>query len=135
LSAQNALIAAFPATLLASAVLLIALARHDFTFAYVAEHTSHDLPLSYTLSAFWGGQEGSLLLWLVGLTGCAALAGWLNRRQRDLMAWTVPVFGLIAVFFSFMLCFVSSPFNVQPAPSDGQGVGRGLPTPSMLPHP
>ena len=135
LSAQNALIAAFPATLVASAVLIIALARHDFTFAYVAEHTSHNLPLPYTLSAFWGGQEGSLLLWLVILTGYAALAVWLNRRQRELMAWTVPVFGLIAVFFGFMLCFVSSPFHQQPAPVDGAGMVPSLQNPYMLAHP
>jgi cytochrome c-type biogenesis protein CcmF len=135
LSAQNALIAAFPATLVASALLLIALARHDFTFAYVAEHTSRNLPLRYTLSAFWGGQEGSLLLWLVVLTGYAALAVWLNRRQRELMAWTVPVFGLIAVFFSFMLCFVSSPFHQQPAPVDGAGMVPSLQNMYMLAHP
>jgi cytochrome c-type biogenesis protein CcmF len=135
LSAQNALIAAFPATLAASAILLIALARHDFTFAYVAEHTSRNLPLGYTLSAFWGGQEGSLLLWLVILTGYAALAVWLNRRSRELMTWTVPVFGLIAVFFSFMLCFVSSPFHQQPAPADGAGMVPSLQNPYMLAHP
>ena len=134
-SAQNALLAAFPATLAASAILLIALARHDFTFAYVAQHTSHNLPLPYTLSAFWGGQEGSLLLWLVILTGYAALAVWLNRRQRELMAWTVPVFGLIAVFFAFMLCFVSSPFHQQPAPADGAGMVPSLQNPYMLAHP
>ena len=135
LSAQNALIAAFPATLVASAILVIALARHDFTFAYVAEHTSRNLPLGYSLSAFWGGQEGSLLLWLVILTGYAALAVWLNRRRRDLMAWTVPVFGLIAVFFSFMLCFVSSPFHQQPAPADGAGMVPSLQNPYMVAHP
>jgi cytochrome c-type biogenesis protein CcmF len=135
LSAQNALIAAFPATLAASAVLLIALARHDFSFAYVAEHTSRNLPLGYSLSAFWGGQEGSLLLWLVILTGYAALAVWLNRRSRELMTWTVPVFGLIAVFFSFMLCFVSSPFHQQPPPADGAGMVPSLQNPYMLAHP
>jgi cytochrome c-type biogenesis protein CcmF len=135
LSAQNALIAAFPATLIASAVLVIALARHDFTFAYVAEHTSRTLPLPYTLSAFWGGQEGSLLLWFVILSGYAALAVWLNRRHRDLMAWTVPVFGVIAVFFAFMLCFVSSPFHQQAAPADGAGMVPSLQNPYMLAHP
>ena len=134
-SAQNALMAAFPASLAASAILLIALARHDFTFAYVAEHTSRDLPLPYTLSAFWGGQEGSLLLWLDILTGYAALAVFLNRRQRELMAWTVPVFGVLAVFFSFMLCFVSSPFHQQPAPADGAGMVPSLQNPYMLAHP
>jgi cytochrome c-type biogenesis protein CcmF len=135
LSAQNALLAAFPATLVAAAVLLVALGRRDLTFVYVAQHTSKKLPLGYALSAFWGGQEGSLLLWLVVLTGYAALAVWLNRRSRDLMAWTVPVFGLVAVFFAFMLCFVSSPFTVAPAPADGAGMVPSLQNPYMLAHP
>src|SRR5207237_9801981 len=68
-SAQNALIGAFGATAVAAAVLLAALARHDFSFRYVAQHTSRELPLRYTLTALWGGQEGSLLLWLLGLSG------------------------------------------------------------------
>ncbi|HKD94133.1 MAG TPA: heme lyase CcmF/NrfE family subunit [Gaiellaceae bacterium] len=134
-SAQNALLIAFPVTLVAAIVLLVALGRRDMTFQYVSEHTSHKLPLGYALSAFWGGQEGSLLLWLLVLTGYAGLAVWLNRRSRELIAWTVPVFGLVAVFFSFMLCFVSSPFNVQPAPSDGQGMVPSLQNPYMLAHP
>src|SRR6476661_8444066 len=135
LSAQNALLAAFPATLVAAAVLLVALGRRDLTFDYVAQHTSHKLPLGYALSAFWGGQEGSLLLWLLVLTGYAGLAVWLNRRSRELIAWTVPVFGLVACFFAFMLCFVSSPFNVQPAGGDGHGMVPSLQNPYMLAHP
>ncbi len=135
LSAQNALLAAFPATLLASIVLLVALGRRDMTFVYVWQHTSHELPLPYALSAFWGGQEGSLLLWLLVLTGYGALAVWLNRRSRELMAWTVPVFALVGSFFVFMLCFVSSPFHMQPAPVDGQGMVPSLQNPYMLAHP
>ena len=82
-SAQNALIAAFGATTVAVVVLLTALARHDFSFSYVAQHTSRELPTPYKLASFYGGQEGSLLLWLLILTGYAALAVWLNRRTRD----------------------------------------------------
>src|SRR6266699_80602 len=134
-SAQNALLAAFPVTLIAAIVLFVALGRRDMSFVYVWQHTSHKLPLGYALSAFWGGLEGSLLLWLLVLTGYAGLAVWLNRRSRELMAWTVPVFGLVAVFFAFMLCFVSSPFNVQPAPGDGRGMVPSLQNPYMLAHP
>src|SRR5215467_4898589 len=135
LSAQNALMAAFPVTLIAAIVLLVALGRRDMTFVYVWQHTSHKLPLGYALSGFWGGQEGSLMLWLLVLTGYAGLAVWLNRRSRELVAWTVPVFGLVAVFFAFMLCFVSSPFNVQPARPDGNGMDPSLQNPYMLAHP
>jgi cytochrome c-type biogenesis protein CcmF len=135
LSAQNALLAAFPTTLIAALVLFVALGRRDMTFLYVWQHTSHKLPLAYALSAFWGGQEGSLLLWLLVLTGYAGVAVWLNRHQRELVAWTVPVFGLVAVFFAFMLCFVSSPFKLQPAQADGLGMVPSLQNPYMLAHP
>src|SRR6266404_8352287 len=135
LSAQNALLASFATTLVAAGVLWAALARHDFSLVYVADHISRQLPLGYRLSAFWGGQEGSLLLWLMILMGYAALAVWLNRRTRELMAWVVPVLAGVAAFFAFMLCFVSSPFGTAPAPADGAGMTPSLQNPYMLAHP
>src|SRR2546421_95247 len=90
LSAQNALLAAFPMTLVAAVVLLLALGRRDLTFVYVSQHTSHKLPLGYALSAFWGGQEGSLLLWLLVLTGSGRTdERWIVATRRwTLAAWT-----------------------------------------------
>src|SRR5436309_12936820 len=135
-SAQNALIAALGATAVAAAVLLTALARHDFSFQYVADHTSRELPLRYSLTAFWGGQEGSLLLWLLVLCAYAAAAVLTTRRvARDLLAWTVPVLAFVGVFFSFMLVFVSSPFATQVAPADGAGLNPSLQNPYMAIHP
>jgi cytochrome c-type biogenesis protein CcmF len=135
LSAQNALLASFVTTLVAGGVLVAALARRDFSFVYVAGHISRHLPLAYRVSAFWGGQEGSLLLWLTILSGYGALAVWLNRRNTDLIAWVVPVLAGVATFFAFMLVFVSSPFNLQPAPADGAGMVPSLQNPYMLAHP
>jgi cytochrome c-type biogenesis protein CcmF len=135
-SAQNALIGALGATVVASVVLLTALARHDFSFSYVADHTSRELPLGYTLTAFWGGQEGSLLLWLLVLTGYAALAVVFNRHAtRDVIAWVVPVLGLVGSFFALVLVFVSSPFATQHAPADGAGLNPSLQNPYMAIHP
>src|SRR6267378_2033051 len=134
-SAQNALLASLGTTLVAAAVLWSALARRDFSFVYVAGHISKHLPLGYALAAFWGGQEGSLLLWLLILSGYAALAVWLNRRTRELMAWVVPVLAGVAAFFAFMLCFVSSPFTTAVAPADGAGMTPSLQNPYMLAHP
>ncbi|HET8607234.1 MAG TPA: heme lyase CcmF/NrfE family subunit [Gaiellaceae bacterium] len=136
LSAQNALVASFATTLVASAVLLSALVRHDFSFDYVAGHTSRTLPLAYTISAFWGGQEGSLLLWLLVLTGYGAAAVLLHRRAaRDVVTWAVPVIGGVATFFGILLVFVASPFNTQLAPADGAGMVPSLQNPYMLAHP
>jgi cytochrome c-type biogenesis protein CcmF len=135
-SAQNALIAAFGAAAVASAVLLVALLRHDFSNVYVADHTSRKLPTLYTISAFWGGQEGSLLLWLLVLTAYAAAAVLLDRYAgREVLAWVVPVLGVVAVFFSLMLVAVASPFATQAAPADGLGLNPSLQNPYMVAHP
>jgi len=136
LSAQNALLAAFGTTLVASLVLVAALIRHDFSFVYVADHTSRELPTGYTISAFWGGQEGSLLLWLLLLTGYAAAAVLLNRRSaRDLVVWVVPVLGAVALFFAFLVVVVATPFATQTAPADGAGLNPSLQNPYMMAHP
>ena len=136
LSAQNALLAAFGTTLVASLVLVAALIRHDFSFVYVADHTSRELPTGYTISAFWGGQEGSLLLWLLLLTGYSAAAVLLNRRSaRDLVVWVVPVLGAVAMFFAFLVVVVATPFATQVAPADGAGLNPSLQNPYMMAHP
>jgi cytochrome c-type biogenesis protein CcmF len=135
-SAQNALLAAFAAAVVASGVLIAALARHDFSFQYVADHTSRELPLGYTLTAFWGGQEGSLLLWLLVLCGYAAAAVLTGRRAgREVLAWVVPVLGLVGTFFAVLLVFVASPFATQAAAADGAGLNPSLQNPYMAIHP
>jgi cytochrome c-type biogenesis protein CcmF len=135
-SARNALFASFGAVAVAAAVLLSALATRDFSFVYVAEHTSRELPLGYTLAAFWSGQEGSLLLWLLVLTGMGSAAVVLNRRlTRDTLPWTVPILGAIAAFFCLLLVFVASPFATAAAPTDGAGLNPSLQNPYMMAHP
>src|SRR3954453_6945582 len=135
-SARNALFCAFGSTAVAAAVLAVALVRHDFSFQYVAAHTNRTLSTPYALSAFWGGQEGSLLLWLLVLTGYGALAVALNRSLlRDLIVWVVPVIGGIATFFAFMLVAVASPFGTQTATVDGAGLTPSLQNPYMVAHP
>src|SRR3954451_15643334 len=135
-SARNALFCAFGSTAIASAVLALALVRHDFSFVYVASHTNRTLTTAYALSAFWGGQEGSLLLWLLVLTGYGALAVALNRTLlRDLTVWVVPVLAGIGTFFAFVLVAVASPFDTQTASLDGNGLTPSLQNPYMVAHP
>jgi cytochrome c-type biogenesis protein CcmF len=135
-SARYALIACFGSTVIASLVLIRALVTHNFTFSYVAAHTSRDLSTVYSLTAFWGGEEGSLLLWLLVLTGYAALAVTLNRKLlKDVVIWVVPVIGGIATFFSFMLVAIASPFTTQPRVVDGAGLVPSLQNPYMVAHP
>ncbi len=135
-SARNALLGAWGATAVAALVLVRALQERDFSFTYVAEHSSRKLPFPYSLTAFWGGQEGSLLLWLFVLTGLGSAAVLLNRDLiRRLLPWTVPVLGGTAAFFAFVLAFVASPFARQVAPVDGSGLVPSLQNTYMMIHP
>lgn len=135
-SAQSAVIAAFGATAVAAAVLFLAMAFNDFSFVYVWEHTSRDLPTMYRISALWGGQEGSLLLWMLVLTLMAAGAVTLNRKLlTSVLPWATPIFGALGAFFAIVLVFVSTPFATQAIPPDGLGLNPSLQNPYMAAHP
>ena len=135
-SARNALLLTVGTTIVAVLVLLAAFVRHDYGFVYVWKFTSNELPTAYTLTALWGGQEGSLLFWLLVLTlyVAVALVG-AARRTPDLLAWVVPILAAVTLFFSFILTFVTSPFDTQAAPADGRGLNPSLQNPYMLVHP
>ncbi|HID11190.1 MAG TPA: hypothetical protein EYP17_07805, partial [Candidatus Latescibacteria bacterium] len=48
-------------SVLASIILIMLFVTRDFSVRYVYNYSSRDLPLFYTISAFWAGQAGSLL--------------------------------------------------------------------------
>jgi len=58
----------------AIAALFVCFARHDYQLVYVASHAARSMPLHYRLAALWGGQAGSLLLWLWMLSAYSAAA-------------------------------------------------------------
>jgi cytochrome c-type biogenesis protein CcmF len=135
-SAGNAFYGAFAAAAVASLVLLSALATRDFSFQTVARSTSRELPIGYTLAAFWSTQEGSLLLWLLVLTGIGSVALALNRRLvREVMPWAIPILAGVATFFATLLVFVATPFATGPQPADGAGMNPSLQNPYMTAHP
>src|SRR6202165_5806267 len=59
----------------AAVVLEVALLTHDFSLAYVTEHSDLSTPIALVAAAFYGGQEGSLLYWVLvlGVLGSVAL--------------------------------------------------------------
>ena len=135
-SAQNALLGAFGSTAVAAGVLVAAFVRDDFGFVTVADASSRELPLRYAISAGWSSQAGSLLLWLLVLTGFSACAVLLNRRTaRDIVAWATPILGGVAVFFALLLVVLATPFATQAAPPDGSGLNPSLQNPYMMAHP
>jgi cytochrome c-type biogenesis protein CcmF len=123
----------------AIAVLFAAFAGHDYQLVYVASHSARSMALQYRLAALWGGQAGSLLLWLFMLCAYATACIAANRRHnRALMPWVAAVLLANATFFLVLLCFVTDPFEKLPPGhtlSDGAGLNPLLQHPVMMIHP
>ncbi|HXV85965.1 MAG TPA: cytochrome c-type biogenesis CcmF C-terminal domain-containing protein, partial [Gemmatimonadales bacterium] len=121
----------------AAASLVIALLRRDFNVEYVAAKTSRSLPTVYTISAFYSGQEGSLLFWAFLLALFAAAAQWLTpRRYEPLLPHVAAVTSGVTMFFVAVTLFAANPFHRLPfTPMDGQGLNPQLQNPGMVVHP
>jgi cytochrome c-type biogenesis protein CcmF len=124
-------------TVLAAALLETALLTHDFSLAYVAEHTDRSLPLPLVAAGFYGGQEGSLLYWalILAVLGSASLLASAALDKR-LAAYAAGVLGAILTFFLLILTLVAGPFDLLTVvPPDGLGLNPVLRDGGMLIHP
>jgi len=122
----------------AAAALINAFLARDFSLLYVFEYSNRSLSDAYAVTAFWAGQEGSLLLWAWLLAFCTALALYRNRdRLRELMPWATFILMLNSAFFLLLLNFVCNPFAPFPGspPADGYGLNPLLQNPGMVIHP
>jgi len=145
-SAQRAVLGFFVMITVAVVSLEYLILTNDFHSAYVASHSSRDLPLIYKIPALWAGQEGSLLFWTWLLSIYAGLAVWLNRRKnRQLMPYVISICMGVGTFFSLITFWVANPFTqlslvsaggTTPfTPADGNGLNPALQYHSMIIHP
>ena len=123
--------------LLAFACLTYAFVKNDFSVQYVAQHSNSQLPLLYRISGVWGGHEGSLLLWMLMLTGwTVAVAIFSRQLPQDHLARVIGVLGLVAVGFLLFVLFTSNPFTrLLPAAPDGRDLNPLLQDPGLVIHP
>jgi len=125
--------------LAASMILLAALVGHDFSLEYVARYSDRFLPLFYRLTAFWAGQEGSLLFWALG-SAAFGLIFLYSEAYASLLPKTRTWFwifflGIQAFFLLLLICW-SNPFIIlDPPVPDGRGLNPLLQNPGMIFHP
>lgn len=116
--------AAFGAAVLAFVMMERALITRDFSLAYVQQVGSRSTPAMYNFTALWSALEGSLLMWILILTGfmVAVAVKFRKRRDDELLAWAMVVMFVVGLFF-FMLSFgPADPFALGPAGvTDGPG--------------
>jgi len=116
-----------------SAVLFLALWRRDFRIEYVHQYSGLDLPTQFQLAAFWAGQKGSFMIWLLwgSLLGIP-LARAAGRRAEP------AVMGLYALTLLGLLLILvrQNPFvMLAETPVDGEGLNPLLQDPWMVIHP
>jgi cytochrome c-type biogenesis protein CcmF len=134
---RRAFYAATAMTAIAAVLLEVALLTHDFSLAYVVEHTDLATPAALVAAAFYGGQEGSLLYWtlILGALGTASLVAAASLGGR-VAAYATGILASILTFFLFVLAVVASPFDLlSVTPPDGLGLNPVLRDGGMLIHP
>ncbi len=135
-SARMAIIGVAVLTTIASIWLFNLFITRNFQYEYVAMYSSQDLPLAYTISSFWAGSDGSLLLWAWLISIYIAVIASRQKSYDNLMKHAMPVILITLTYFFYMLLTVSRPFKMLDfMPADGNGLNPLLQDPGMFFHP
>ncbi|MCZ7383550.1 MAG: cytochrome c biogenesis protein CcsA [Candidatus Methanoperedens sp.] len=115
----------------------------DFTYEYVWQYSSRDLPLIYKISGTWAGQPGTYLLWVWVIFLSAA---WLAQTTKHTtpLARRTQIITLIVGLYLIVLTLIQTPFksiyedaNIPLGfmPPDGNGLNALLINFWMIVHP
>ncbi|HYM82309.1 MAG TPA: cytochrome c biogenesis protein CcsA, partial [Candidatus Limnocylindria bacterium] len=107
---------------------------HQFQYQYVASYSSQSMPPHYVYAAFWGGQEGTFLLW--ALITCTL--GLVMIRGRHALVRPAMFFLNLPLVMLTLVTVIRGPFLIFPGgrvPIDGQGLNPLLQDPWMTIHP
>ena len=154
-SARRAMLLTWPLLTLTAGVLIYLLTHNHYEVQFVYEVTSRSMPTYLKITAWWGGQAGSLLFWSWLMSAFATLATlrkW--DRDREFLPWVIVVACVTLAFFIGMNVFFENPFaqlyqtfdgvsahTLRPAdavlftPPDGRGLNPLLRHPGMIIHP
>ena len=83
----------------------------DFSVINVFNNSHTQTPFLYKLTGIWGNHEGSILLWLLIMTMCAAVTALFHRSMPILFkGYTLVVQSFLAALVSSFIFFTSNPF-------------------------
>jgi len=155
-SARRAMLLTWPLLTLTASVLIYLLVNNHFEVQFVYEVTSRSMPTYLKVTAWWGGQAGSMLFWswlMSAFASLVTLRKW--DRDREFLPWVIVVACVTMAFFIGMNVFFENPFaqffqtfdggvaahTLKPAesvlftPEDGRGLNPLLRHPGMVIHP
>ena len=138
-SARRAVYAAAALLIVCVVVLEAAFLRSDFSVALIAEHSSTTTPTLYKMTALWGSQGGSLLLWAFVLSLASSGVLFATRyKHREVVPWATAVLCGLGIFFCGLMLLAggANPFErLSPVPPEGAGLNPLLRHPAMAIHP
>lgn len=111
-SGRNAALMTFPAILMATAALVLALMTEQYQMSYVWSVTDPQTPAVYRFTALWGSQRGSLLFWslLLSLFTFGAISlSW--RTEGRLMPFAIATMMATLAFFLGLSLLLENPFE------------------------
>jgi len=92
----------------ASAFLWYAILTHQYQYKYIFSYSNNSLTTGLLFSSFWGGQEGSFMLWLLLTSIIGIILQSYSSKRGDLEPRVMAVFTLAT---SFLLVMVSPWFK------------------------
>ncbi|MFT3698454.1 MAG: cytochrome c-type biogenesis CcmF C-terminal domain-containing protein [Kofleriaceae bacterium] len=123
---------------LASTLMIYAFVTHEFSIKYVASTSDVAMPMTYKITSFWGGLDGSLLFWVLVLSIFSTIAITVNaKKHREMIGYVVATIMAVQFFFLSLLLFTKNPFAtyLTAPPTDGQGLNPLLQNYWMVIHP
>ncbi len=155
-AARRSMLLIFPLITVAALTLIYLLVTGHYEIEYVYSVTSNDMPFYLKVTALWGGQAGSLVLWswlMSAFASAVTLRKW--ERDRELLPWVIVVTSVTLAFFLSLTILYENPFArwwqttagdfvprmfapagaVAITPMDGQGLNPLLRHPGMIVHP
>ncbi len=118
--------------------LVYAFVVNDFSVTYVVNNSNTALPVYYRIAATWGAHEGSLLLWVLLLSGWTLAVALFSRSMPDeAIARVLSVMGIINAGFLVFILLTSNPFSrtLPHVPIDGHDLNPVLQDIGLIFHP
>jgi len=98
--------------IVASTLLWYALLTHQYEYKYVFSYSNNSLTTGFLLSSFWGGQEGSFMLWLLITSIIGIFLQSYASKRDDLEPRIMAVFTLTTTFLLLMVSpWFKNPFE------------------------
>lgn len=96
----------------ASTFLCYAILTHQYQYKYIFSYSNNSLSTGLLLSSFWGGQEGSFMLWLLLTAIIGVILQSYSSKRGDLEPRVMAVFTLATTFLLVMVSpWFKNPFE------------------------